>query len=187
MSETVKAVVTAKVKGDKAIKVEGYDNFFSTTFLTAEVAKINKGDLVEFTYTKKGIFFNVKTITKLGEAPSSVTKGPEPTQEGPSCSVCGKVLKNPAYSKCWGCKDKEPKVAATTSKVVDDSAPKAAFVPSKYGSPEDIMGKEVGCAAGCAAQILSGAGLGGDTEAVLETFRVLFDGILTHMRATKGE
>ena len=183
MSETVKARVTAKVKGDKAIKVEGYDNFFSTTFLTAEVAKIEKGDLVEFTYAKKGVFFNVKTIQKV-EGGSAVTRGPEPEKtEGPCCSVCGKALKNPAFPTCFTCKDKAP----TKSQVVVTGTEKAPFVPSKYGSPEDVLGKEVGCAAGCAAQILSGAGLGGDTEAILETFRVLFVGILKEMRDTKGE
>ena len=180
MSEKIKATVKTKTKTGKGFQLEGHENWFSANFIMEELAKVNAGDLVEVTYAKKGVFYNVSKIVKVeGETPTSPS-GIDTAR----CKVCGKVLKNPAYPTCWDCKDnvkEDPKIPD----IQGSPSTKKEFIPSKYGTPEDIAGKEVGCAANCASQILAGMGACGDIETILETFRVLFEGILTHIRNNK--
>lgn len=91
--------------------------------------------------------------------------------------ICTKIMKAEA-------KAVEPTPAPTASSV---STPKTYTQPfvnkTGYGSPEDVAGKEVGCAAGCAANILSGRQE--DVDTLIEMFRVLTNGILEHIRSLK--
>lgn len=77
-----------------------------------------------------------------------------------------------------------PKVETTSTQAAQPHVEKP-YVPriGGYGSPEDVAGKEVGCAAGCAASAL--AGRQEDPETLLEMWRILFAGILDHIRANK--
>jgi len=185
-------VITGKVKAKaaKGVLLEGRENWFSVnpTYLTEDsvsLAEIEKGMDIEVTYTKKGVFYNVSKILVVVTA--KVTSKTEVRESGTSfvCTDCGKALKDGKYKKCFMCNKKAP----TQTQVVEESETgkeKETWKPkSNYGSPEDVVGKEVGCAANCAAQIMSGTGQLGDTESILETWRVLFNGILEHIRVNK--
>jgi len=195
MAEGIKitAKVTNKSKTNKGLQLEGQEGWFSVPDkLVTYAEKLNKGDVVEVTYIKKGAFQNV-----LGLYPK--TTEPETKKEEPKvdpiykCIECGTSLKDGKFKKCFKCnsKAKETSKVAEESKepaktqVFDDKTKKEPWVPQKtnYGSAEDIAGKEVGCAANCASAIL--AGRQEDPETLLEMFRILFGGILEHIRANK--
>lgn len=176
---TITGVVSAKAGNGKGFKLNGHENWFSANYCAGELAVVAKGDTVEIVYEKKGIYFNVSKITK------------KETVVAPTCEDCGTILKDAKFKKCYACnqKAKDVKVTPITepkSEVTTQVQSTNNFTSdSKYGSPEDVAGKEVGCAAGCAAQILAGAGCGVDTETLLQTFGVLFKGILDQIRANK--
>jgi hypothetical protein len=76
--------------------------------------------------------------------------------------------------------EKKEALTATASKPAWQ--PKTEF-KSNYGSPEDVIGKEVGCAAGVAATMLTGRQE--DPETILEMWKVLTVGVLEHIRSLK--
>jgi len=194
------AKVVNKSKNNKGLQFEGQeDAWFSVPEkLVGYSTKIEKGDTVEITYIKKGTFRNV-----IGIYPTSGEKKPETAplveakkETGFNCTECGAVLKDGKYKKCFPCnkkakeapeKEKEPiTTTGTGTQVFDDpEKEKDGWKPGKsnYGSPEDIAGKEVGCAANCAAAIL--AGRPEDPETLLELWRTLFNGILEHIKLSK--
>jgi hypothetical protein len=130
---------------------------------------------------KKCFMCNKKGATKKEEPKETEKKGPYT-----NCAICGKELKGKGvnYPNCWDCKDKESKEETKTEAVAEQPVKKEWTSKSNYGSAEDVAGKEVGCAANCAAQILAGAGVG-EVDEVLQRFRVLFNGILEHIRMNK--
>ena len=194
------AKVTNKSKTNKGLQFEGQEGWFSVPEkLIPFSAKINKGDTIEVTYIKKGVF---KNVVYLGAATGAVTpvepkEAPKTSTTGFACTVCGAELKDGKYKKCFECnkKAKEAPVAekkeepttTTGTQVFDEPQKETAtrWTPGKsnYGSPEDIAGKEVGCAANCAAAIL--AGRPEDPETLLELWRTLFNGILEHIKLNK--
>ena len=192
------AKVTNKSGTNKGLQFEGEEGWFSVPEkLTSFSAKINKGDTVEVTYIKKGVF---KNVVYLGAGASTTeTKKEEPKEEKVptefSCSVCGVGLKDGKYKKCFPCnkkakeasvEEKKEPVTTTGTQVFDEPQKETTrWTPGKsnYGSPEDIAGKEVGCAANCAAAIL--AGRPEDPETLLELWRTLFNGILEHIKLNK--
>ena len=194
------AKVVNKSKNNKGLQFEGQeDAWFSVPEkLVGYSTKIEKGDTVEITYIKKGTFRNVIGIyltpgEKKEETPTTEAK----KETGFNCTECGAVLKDGKYKKCFSCnkKAKENPVkeeqgdapgTASGTKVFDEPEQgKEGWKPGKsnYGSPEDIAGKEVGCAANCAAAIL--AGRPEDPGALLELWRTLFNGILEHIKLSK--
>lgn len=194
------AKVVNKSKNNKGLQFEGQeDAWFSVPEkLVGYSTKIEKGDTVEITYIKKGTFRNVIGIyltpgEKKAEAPVAEAK----KETGFNCTECGAVLKDGKYKKCFSCNKKAketpikeekgdaPGTASGTQVFDDPNAGKEGWKPGKsnYGSPEDIAGKEVGCAANCAAQILSGRTE--DPETLLELWRTLFNGILEHIKLSK--
>jgi hypothetical protein len=190
-SETIKAKITRKAKNGKGFMLEGYENWFNATDKTEPfLAKIEVGKVVEISYFKKGVKSEVTLIKEVsGGATETKTESPQEDTNGTytNCSVCGKELKGKGvnYPKCWDCKDKAPKEKAYINRrEKEESEPKKEWTSkSNYGSAEDVAGKEVGCAANCAASIL--AGRQEDPDTLLEIFRILFNGILEHIRANK--
>jgi hypothetical protein len=196
----VTAKLAKKSKTNKGILLEGNDAWFSIAEkLVSFVEKLNVGDLIDVTYIKKGTFQNVIGIypAKTGEQKTEEPKETPKSSTGFACTVCGAELKDGKYKKCFECnkKAKEAPVAekkeeptTTTGTQVFDEPQKETttrWTPGKsnYGSPEDIAGKEVGCAANCAAAIL--AGRPEDPETLLELWRTLFNGILEHIKLNK--
>ena len=196
MGEGIKitAKIAKKSKTNKGILIEGNDAWFSIAEkLVGFVEKLNPGDSVELTYIKKGTFQNV-----IGIYPAKGEVKEEPKEEkkgtGFNCTECGAELKDGKYKRCFNCNkkakensvtEKEP-VTTTGTQVFDEpQKEKEGWKPGKsnYGSPEDIAGKEVGCAANCAAAIL--AGRPEDPGALLELWRTLFNGILEHIKLSK--
>ena len=200
MAEGIKitAKVTNKSKTNKGLQLEGQEGWFSVPDkLVTYAEKLNKGDVVEVTYIKKGAFQNVLGLYPVSTTPKEGTKEePKVEEKIPtefSCTVCGVGLKDGTFKKCFNCNKKakeapkveEKKEEPAKTQVFDDKTKKEPWVPQKtnYGSAEDIAGKEVGCAANCASAIL--AGRQEDPETLLEMFRILFGGILEHIRANK--
>lgn len=116
----------------------------------------------------------------------------ETTSAKPKCEVCGKELKDDKYKLCFMCNKKkaaekpkeEPKIEDKPKTELAQEKPREQYNSgTKYGSAEDIAGKEVGCAANCAATILSGRQE--QPETLLEMFRILHNAILEHIRASK--
>jgi len=148
------------------------------------LAKIEVGTDVEVEYFKKGVKKEVTKITAVTSAPQAQAPAPQQSEvsAGPKCNVCGKALKDGKYKTCFMC-NKKKQAEKPAAEAASTEAPKASYSKSNYGSAEDVAGKEVGCAAGCAASIL--AGRQEQPEVLLEYFRVLMNGILEHIRASK--
>jgi len=179
MAETIKGKVIAKA--NKGVKLEGSEVWYSA-FKPEMISGINKDDVVEITYTKKGIFHNLSKIIKV-EAP----KVEAPTTTGYKCEVCGVDLKDGKYKKCFTCnkaaKDNPPVEAKTETTSPEVEKKKEWTSKSNYGSAEDIAGKEIGCSAAAAAAAVTG--ISNNPEEILEAWRMLFNGILEHIRANK--
>jgi len=185
------AKVTNKSKTNKGLQFEGQEGWFSVPEkLIPFSEKINKGDTVEVTFIKTGVSKNVVYLSATtAEAKKEEPKVEEKKGTGFNCTVCGAELKDGKYKKCYTCnqKAKETQVEEPKKTEVFDEPEKEkeSWKPGKsnYGSPEDIAGKEVGCAANCAAAILAGRTENPDT--LLELWRILFNGILEHIKLSK--
>lgn len=181
MSETIKATVKTKTKTGKGFQLEGHENWFSANFVMGELAKVNVGDVVEVTYAKKGVFFNVSKIVKVEVEKSEVTK-----EQTAVCTICGKTLKNPAYPTCWDCKDKAPKKEEKTKVYDAPQAEKNAKFYDKFNNPEKTAQIQRGNALNAAASVMSNPNLSmQDTspEALGEATKVLADTFLDWLRA----
>ena len=196
----VTAKLAKKSKTNKGILLEGNDAWFSIAEkLVSFVEKLNVGDLIDVTYIKKGTFQNVIGIypAKTGEQKTEEPKETPKSSTGFACTVCGAELKDGKYKRCFNCnkkaketpveevKEKETITTSGTQVFDDPEKGKDGWKPGKfnYGSAEDIAGKEVGCAANCAAAILAGRTENPDT--LLELWRILFNGILEHIKLNK--
>ena len=189
------AKVTNKSKTNKGLQFEGQEGWFSVPEkLIPFSEKINKGDTVEVTFIKTGVSKNVVYLSATtAEVKKEEPKVEEKKGTGFNCTECGVELKDGKYKKCFNCnkKAKESPIEETKEKepqktqVFDEPEKTTKWIPGKsnYGSPEDIAGKEVGCAANCAAAIL--AGRPEDPETLLELWRTLFNGILEHIKLNK--
>jgi hypothetical protein len=81
---TIKAKVTALAKNGKGFKLEGNEEWFTAQYgAIAELKPVVKGDIVEVTYKKNGVFLNVSKIVKVEiktEEPKSEIKETQKTQ-----------------------------------------------------------------------------------------------------------
>jgi hypothetical protein len=174
MAFEIKGKVTVKAGNKKGFKIEGDNDWFTAnTNVIDSLAKVNVGDLITIEYEKKGVFRNVTKLSKAIEE-----KKEEPKGTIKKCK-CGADIKNPAYDICYTCSQK----GKTDAIDGDTKNNKLHRDRIEYGSPEDINGKEVGCAAGAAASIL--AGRQEQADVLLEMFNILFTGILERIRAEK--
>jgi len=184
-SEMIQAKLVKKAGNGKGFILDGYEGWFNANDKVVPfLAKIEEGRIVEVSYFKKGVKREVTLIKEVGEGEAKAPKETsKETNKGTytNCAICGKELKGKGvnYPNCWDCKDKAPKEEKKTEEPRKEWTSK-----SNYGSAEDVAGKEVGCAANCAAQILAGSGTG-EMKDILERFRTLFNEILEHIRANK--
>jgi len=190
MSEVRKGTIKVKAGNKKGfLIVEDPDQWYTANKeVIADLAKVDKGDVVEITYVSKGAFRNVSKIVKVGgeevKAETKVT--------GFACEECGAKIDG-KYKKCYVCNKKakdNPKPEVTKTQVIDEPEKKSTWTPgnynkSNYGSAEDVAGKEVGCAANCASSILTGAGIGTTQIDVMQLWRQYFNDILEHIRLNK--
>lgn len=189
-TEKVRGKLQRKAGNGKGFLVEGVDGWFNTSdAATPYLAKLDVGTEVEVDYFKKGVKKEVTKIVAIASA-SPVAKAEAPKEESPTgfkCAVCGKTMKDGRFKVCFMCnkQGKKAPTAATEPTAEVETISKTTYQGSgsRYGSAEDIAGKEVGCACGCAASIL--AGRQEQPELLLEHFRVLANGILEHLRALK--
>lgn len=144
---------------------------------------LKKGDKVKATYEigkKGGAIINAIFLDK-NETTATAT---EPAEF--KCIVCGKELKDGKYKKCYECNK--------SGAVAPSSAPEEPTIPttqgqsgysggSKYGSAEDVAGKEVGCAANCASTMLSNRTE--MPEQLAEMFKILVREVLNTIRELK--
>jgi hypothetical protein len=169
-----KGIVKAKAGSGKGFLLDNDANWFSVKDnLVDDLAKVEKGTEIEVTYTKNGTFRNVSVINVVAKKAAKT----EAKSEGFACEDCGAALKDGKYKKCFMCNKKAPKETAKEDK------PATNYNKSNYGSPEDVAGKEVGCAAGVAGKLLSGRQE--DPETMLEMWKILTNGILEHIRNLK--
>lgn len=180
-TQTITAKLTKKAGNGKGFLLEGYENWFNASEKVMPfLAKIEIGKVVEISYFTKGVSSIVTLIKEVSKETKTETPKPEEKTNKPKCTVCKKDLKDDKYPTCWECKDKAPKEKETTP---EEPRKERTYSGSGYGSAEDVAGKEVGCAANCASSIL--AGRQEDPDTLLEMFRILFNGVLEHIRANK--
>jgi hypothetical protein len=177
MAFETKGKITAKAgngKGFKISSVEGWINADDNSALY--LAKFEKGDEVTVVYNKKGV---KKICTKIMKASSSSRK--ETTDTTGKICECGKTIKNDKYDTCYTCSQNKNKTTSSGKKSYKSNSENTNR--TSYGSPEDVAGKEVGCAANSAAAILSGRQE--EPDVLLEMWSLLFDGILARIREAK--
>jgi hypothetical protein len=185
-TQTLTSKLVKKAGNGKGFVLEGQEGWFNANDKVEPfLAKIEVGKVVEVSYFKKGVKREVTLIKEVsGEATKTEKETEAPKEEGKytNCAVCGKELKGKGvnYPNCWDCKDKSPKEEKKTE---TEPRKERTYTGSNYGSAEDVAGKEVGCAANCASSIL--AGRQEDPDTLLEMFRILFNGVLEHIRANK--
>jgi len=179
MAFEISGKIIAKAGNGKGFKISSVDGWFNASAAASSfLSKVEKGDEVTVAYEKKGVSKICTKITK-SSAKGNNTQSEEQLEVSEFvCEECGKALKDGKYKKCWACNQKSPKTEASKSS-------DKPYIPrvGGYGSAEDIAGKEVGCAAGVAGNILSGRQE--DPETLLEMFRILSNGILEHIRSLK--
>lgn len=178
--EIKKVTILVKAGNKKGFMIEGEKDQWYTAKDSAieQLANVEKGDVVEITYKKNGTFRNVSKIEKV-----TVKQEVKESATGYVCEDCGKPLKDDKYKKCFLCNKKNPTPKKT--EVIDegDKGKDTGWKKSNYGSAEDVAGKEVGCAANCASRAV--VGVSQDPEELLQAWRILFNGMLDHIRATK--
>lgn len=147
-----KGKITKKYESGKAAKI-GTSIYAFTDTTKPYLAKLNEGDEVSIEYTKKGTLLLVTKINKTGG--ETTTKSTENKDTGYKCEDCGASLKDGKYKKCYTCNQK-PK--PQTEKKEEEKLQSNYGSKTNYGSPEDVAGKEIGCALGAAASSAAGRG-----------------------------
>jgi len=112
-----KFIKTAKDKIMVKVNIDGLGETWATcTQAVKDFAKtaFKEGDTVKVTYEEKTggqTKYHVTRIEKgTGTDTNSGTKTPasEASSGKPTCSDCGKELKDAKYTKCWACNQKNP-------------------------------------------------------------------------------
>ena len=193
------AKVTNKSKTNKGLQFEGQEGWFSVPEkLVTFAEKINKGDTVEVTYIKKGVFKNVVYLS----ATTTQVKTEEPketpkTTTGFNCTVCGAELKDGKYKKCFNCnkkakespvEEKKEPVTTTGTKVFDEPVKeeKQKWTPGNYNNPEKTAQIQRGNALNAAAAVVSNSNIqleDKSPEALAEVTKLIADLFLDWLRA----
>jgi uncharacterized C2H2 Zn-finger protein len=149
-------IIQVKKKDGKAFMATTGSWYNVKDFVIPYLEKINKGDTVQIETEKKGIAQYVTKIVKV-EAIAQA-EAPKTGESKFKCPVCGKAMKDDKYPVCYMCNKagkKAPETTVETSTKEQPKTEKPAY-QTKYGSPEDIAGKEMGCALNAAATVASG-------------------------------
>jgi len=177
----VKGKMICKKSDNKAFKL-GDDWYNVNTPVIPFLEKINKGDEIVVTFEKKGV---ARYVSKLVGAESEPQVEEEKTSStGFTCAVCGAKLKDDRFKVCYMCNKKGLKPKGKVEEEVPKVEKKNYESKSYYGSPEDIAGKEVGCALGAAATVASSQQFN-DPETAKQFTLILADEFLTWIRERK--
>jgi hypothetical protein len=164
--------IICKKSDNKAFKLG--DNWYNVNDnVIPDLTKMNKGDDVIVTYEQKNTSRYVSKLVSSASAQSNNTN-----TTGFVCEVCGKALKDDKFKKCFMC-NKSGATKPATQEQGNQSTPTSAV---KYGSAEDIAGKEKGCALGAAATVASGCAFS-DPETAKQFVLELADAFVDWMRA----
>ena len=114
------------VKGDKYLARIQYDDkgdkWATTTKAVHDWAKrsFKEGDTVDVEYNIKNGQYFVTRISAPGQSPkTSSAPVSEKSTSKPTCSDCGKELKDDKYEKCYTCNKKSPSGRKTYTKNID--------------------------------------------------------------------
>ena len=161
----IKGNVVCKKSDNKAFKLG--DNWYNVNDpVIPFLEKISKGDFVTVQFEKKGVSRYVSKLTK-GSETSNNEETPKEPSTGFACEVCGAVLKDGKFKKCYMCnklgktKKEEPIQKEESTKKEESTEKPKSF----YGSPEDVEGKEIGCAVAAAASAAACQQFGSPDEA----------------------
>ena len=134
MEEIKKVTIKVKAGNKKGFLInEEPDQWYTANKeVIDDLAKVNKGDEVEITYTSKGVFRNVSKIVKVGKEEAKA----EPVAAVFVCEECGASLKDNKYKKCYLCNKKakdnpKPEPVKETKSEVQES--KSEFTCEKCG------------------------------------------------------
>jgi len=202
----IKGKIVVKKSDNKAFKL-GEEWYNINNDIIPILEKINKGDEVVITYEQRGVS---RFVSKIVLANAIQEEKPKEDIKF-KCEVCGAPLKDGKYKKCYKCnqsgatKPQSTVEESTEFKCEDCGAAlkngkykkcyicgkkaksnKSQFVENKshYGSPEDVAGKEIGCALGAAATVASSQQFN-DPEIAKQFTLILADEFLTWIRAQK--
>ena len=181
-TQEVKGTISRIAGNGKGFQIEGDAGWFNATETSAPyLAKLTKGTEVEISFFKKGVGRIVTKISKVESAQEPAAEKAEGT-----CTVCGKVLKNPSFPTCWTCKDKVKKEEPAT-KVYD--APQTAVKKDtydKYNNSEKTAQIQRGNALNAAGAVMSNPNINmqdNSPEAMIEITKVMADAFLDWLRA----
>jgi hypothetical protein len=181
----IKGKILAKKGDNKAFKLDDGNWYNLNDNVIPYLEKMSKGDEVIVTFEKKGVSRYVSKLSVAGAAEAPRTETTSTT--GYVCEVCGKALKDGTFKKCFMCNKtgatKKEEVKPSTEPYVKKEY-KSYESKSYYGSPEDVAGKEMGCALGAAATVASSQQFN-DPEVAKQFTLILADEFLTWMRAQK--
>jgi len=168
--------IIAKVSTGKAFRGSDENWYNVNDPVIPILATLEKGDEVVVTYIAKGTARYVSNLVKVGEK-QEVAKidPPKESTTGFACSVCGKELKDGKFKKCFVC-NKLPPVSAEPKTYTKSS--------TGYGSAEDVIGKEVGCAVNAAASAAAMAAFA-DPATAAEWIKEVATSLLKFIRANK--
>jgi molybdenum cofactor biosynthesis enzyme MoaA len=152
----IKGKILCKKSDNKAFKME--DNWYNVNDNVIPILeKISKGDFITVQYEKKGISRYVSKLSRVAESDSNITNG---TDTAFICEVCGKVLKDGTFKKCYMCnKSGATKKASSeeesTSEPQKDESSQLKKRDSYYNNPEKTAQIQRGNALNAAASVAS--------------------------------
>jgi hypothetical protein len=183
-TETLTVTIDYKATNKKGFKIAGdKDQWYTANKeILDDLAKVEKGDTVEITFVKNGVFRNVSKIEKIKLEPKSETKD-EP-KSGFTCEDCGKELKDGKYKKCFMCNKKAPAKTQVFDEPEKES--KKEWVPGNYNNPEKTAQIQRGNALNAAAAVVANSNIemkDKSPEALAEATKIIADLFLDWLRA----
>jgi hypothetical protein len=187
----IKGKLVCKKSDNKAFKL-GEDWYNVNDSVIPFLEKISKGDFITVQFEKKGISRYVSKLAKGSETSEGEVKTEE-SSTGFICEVCGTSLKDGRFKKCYLCnknkatkkeepeKKEEPKQKEEPEKKEESTERPKSF----YGSPEDVEGKEIGCAIAASASAAAGTQFGSPDEAA-QWIKIVAGQLLEWIRDNKN-
>ena len=183
-TETLTVVIDYKATNKKGFKIAGdKDQWYTANKeILDDLAKVEKGDTVEITFVKNGVFRNVSKIEKVKLEPK---KEETKTATGFNCTDCGAELKDGKYKKCFMCNKKNP----AQTQVIDEKdtgKERTTWTPGNYNNPEKTAQIQRGNALNAAAAVVSNSTIqleDKSPEALAEVTKLIADLFLDWLRA----
>ena len=124
-------------KGKCLVKldIDGKEKWATTSEDVVNYAKSNfqKNEEIDADYTERHGQYHVTSLRKKGATKTSAPVASATPSSAPTCSVCGKALKDAKYKKCYDC-NKKPSTDAPAS---------SPSTPTGNGGQRDTVGKSI--------------------------------------------